>query len=72
MISRRLLLRIAVALLAFLIGITAVVVFGKFNSRSWGGERHYRSRRCYRNALVTPPTPPSPLTPPQRTAYAER
>ena len=52
---RRFILRLAVGLLAFLLGITAAWALGGFNPfQSSSGERYYRHHRSYRGLDVQP------------------
>ena len=55
---RRFILRLAVGLLAFLIGVSAAWAFGGFNPfQRFSGERNYRHKRCgssYRSWNVQP------------------
>lgn len=55
--TRRFILRVAVGLLAFLLGVTAAWAFGGFNPfQRFSGERYYKHRyyRSDRNGDVTP------------------
>jgi hypothetical protein len=55
--TRRFILRLAVGLLAFLIGVSAAWALGGFNPfQSSSGERYYKhkSYRYYRNGELTP------------------
>jgi hypothetical protein len=55
--TRRFILRLAVGLLAFLIGVSAAWALGGFNPfQSFSGTRHYRHKRCgsYRSSTATP------------------
>ena len=62
---RRFILRLAVGLVAFLVGVSAVWALGGFNPfQSFsGGRQQYRQKRCghYRSELV-------PMTPPESQA----